>query len=654
MSWESADKVQKNANGEFRAFIGGEWVPVAKAQKSASGEYRVERGLDLQGMQRDGLNRAAIRQQVETDPISQGAKAVSEEGVLPTWLAGKPSATLPERIASAPGTRFALGAAAPLIGAAQLMSNATGQQESPDNLFRNSSLRQLEEMKRAGGHEGIDLMGMAGNIASPVMIKGAQALGPATTAGARIAQGAAIGGAAGLTQPVTSPDYWTTKGEQATGGAVVGAAIPAAWEASKLLGRGVRNVAQPYLGQWGADQAAGRLANRTAGDRQAQVIAELRGSQPTVPGSNPTAGQASVGANSAEFAALQKMASERAPSEYFGPAGVEGQQNAARVAALRTVGQDKAAIDVAEKARGAAASPLYQVAGKEVIPTNLTPFQSLLSRPNMDKAIERAEALAAEQGRKFSLGKDVFGQLTPVSVDDMQLVKIAMDDLVKNPERFGIGASEQRAIQGTREAFIDWLSRASPNWDKARDTYAAMSKPINQMRVGQEVENRLVPALSEDAKQRAASYAQALRDAPGTIKRATGQPRYESLDQVMTPQQMQTFGNVQQDLANTATYEELARKGMPAAREAIGKSIPEAPPTGMFSPIISVLRGGYNRIAGKATDKTMDDLATIMRDPKRTAEIMENAKPFERKALVDALMKYQAAGAANAVSQGAQ
>lgn len=48
MTWESADKVQKNASGEYRALIGGEWIPVAKAQKSASGQYRIDRGQSAQ------------------------------------------------------------------------------------------------------------------------------------------------------------------------------------------------------------------------------------------------------------------------------------------------------------------------------------------------------------------------------------------------------------------------------------------------------------------------------------------------------------------------------------------------------------------------------------------------------------------------------
>lgn len=41
MSWQSAERVQKNAEGQYRAMINGQWVPVARAQKNAQGQYRV-------------------------------------------------------------------------------------------------------------------------------------------------------------------------------------------------------------------------------------------------------------------------------------------------------------------------------------------------------------------------------------------------------------------------------------------------------------------------------------------------------------------------------------------------------------------------------------------------------------------------------------
>ena len=41
MDWQTAERVQKNDAGQFRALIGGQWAPAERAQKSESGQYRV-------------------------------------------------------------------------------------------------------------------------------------------------------------------------------------------------------------------------------------------------------------------------------------------------------------------------------------------------------------------------------------------------------------------------------------------------------------------------------------------------------------------------------------------------------------------------------------------------------------------------------------
>jgi len=450
-----------------------------------------------------------------------------------------------------------------------------------------------------------------------------------------------MGAGAGAAQPVYGQgDYWGTKAAQTGTGAITGAAVPAAWEGTKLLGRGVRNVVQPYLGQGGADKAAGRLANMAVGDKRQQVIQALKNPEQYVPDSNPTAAQAAAPANSAEFSALEMLAAKRKPSDYYGPQGIEGQQNAARVAAVRSVGKTPADLAAAEGKRAADAAANYGAVSKDVVRLiNADP--NVFNRPAMRKALEVAEGLTREQGRKWGN-----------TVQDFQNVKMALDDMVKNPERFGLGGSEANAIGKTKEAFVKWLSKESPGWDKARADYASSSRPINQMQIGQELEKKLVPALSDEAKQRAAVYANALREAPQTIKRATGQPRYDDLSQIMEPGQMATLGNVQKDLARDALVKQLASKGEDAARENIGRAIPEAPPTGMFSPILSVTRGAYNRLTGRATEKVLDDLALKMKNPQEIARIMESATPMERRALVDMLMRYQGATFPSVEAQG--
>ena len=68
--WESAERVQKNQDGEFRALINGKWVPAEKAQKNPeTGEYRVilSKGKSKQKV---SLSPEQIREHQEKSAIS--------------------------------------------------------------------------------------------------------------------------------------------------------------------------------------------------------------------------------------------------------------------------------------------------------------------------------------------------------------------------------------------------------------------------------------------------------------------------------------------------------------------------------------------------------------------------------------------------------
>ena len=78
--------------------------------------------------------------------------------------------------------------------------------------------------KRQGG--GIDAQRIAGNVLSPInaalALKAPQAVGLTQ----RIVQGAGVGGAQSMAQPVTEGDYWQEKSKQGNVGAGVGGALP--------------------------------------------------------------------------------------------------------------------------------------------------------------------------------------------------------------------------------------------------------------------------------------------------------------------------------------------------------------------------------------------------------------------------------------------
>jgi hypothetical protein len=99
MAWETAERVQKNKSGEYRAFIEGEWVPVAQAQKNSKGEFRV-------------MREATPAAAPTPEPASLVKPRPQEDQGLPTWAN---AALLGASIAAGPVLGTGIRLAAPAI-----------------------------------------------------------------------------------------------------------------------------------------------------------------------------------------------------------------------------------------------------------------------------------------------------------------------------------------------------------------------------------------------------------------------------------------------------------------------------------------------------------------------------------------------------------
>lgn len=199
--------------------------------------------IDVQRLFADTQHHRAMEAATASDPLSRDALETSQEGKLPTWLAGAPSASYAERVSATPGMQFATGAAEPFMAAEQFLLNHTPAKDQV-----NANRQTFAEMQDRGGAGGFNPFKFAGQMLSPAN----RLIGklPAATSGAgKIAQGAAIGAVAGAASPVTNAsDYWGTKGDQALYGAAGGAAVPAAGAlADFLLGKGSRVVMQSAI-----------------------------------------------------------------------------------------------------------------------------------------------------------------------------------------------------------------------------------------------------------------------------------------------------------------------------------------------------------------------------------------------------------------------
>lgn len=243
----------------------------------------------------------------------------------------------------------------------------------------------------------------------------------------------------------------------------------------------------------------------------------------------------------------------------------------------------------------------------------------LMRRPSMRSALQDAIKSAQETGAYFPRKSG-----EKFSVQNLQRIKESLDAGIKTAKASADAGKRPelspQELEGTKKAFVEWLSSRSPGWKAARLQYAEDSIPINRMEVGRELEKSLTSAIG---KERASTFANAVQEAPRTIKRATGQPRYEKLDDVLAPDQVKGVQNVVADLKRDAQHNELADAGVARARELLGQMAPKAPAAGMFNPKYSVARALVNRLEGLVTEKGVPRMAELMQNnPQEVARLM--------------------------------
>ena len=563
--------------------------------------------LELLTLEREKSAPAPVKSEAPARPLTK-----DKYGAVDEFLIGKLSkapglGNAPDIQGSTIG-RLIQGAADMPVGALQLAANAVGL-GNPIN----QRIKEINDRTEAlrGPNAGFDWSRLVGNVASPLGLAAAAKIPVAASRMGKVGQGAALGAVGGLTAPVTDggEDFTSTKAIQTATGTGLGAVIPGVAPLVTIPAKAVYNAAiEPWM-----NPAAikGRAFLEAAGDKADDIITILRGNKQMVPGSMPTAGEAAAPAGRAEFSALQKQAEAINPSAYAGRAD---EQNAARVAAIRTVGQDEAALDAATRARSAASTPLYQAARENVVPVDARPVLFKL-----DKLLVNNPGNPELVSALNSVRKGLVGPEGRPSYDAQELSSV-IDGL-----KAARAKKENSFIGGQLKSIQDDLEKTIPGYEAAQNTFRKMSEPVNQMQVGQYLEGKLVPALSDEAKQKAATYSSALRDAPGTIKRATGAPRYDDLTKVLTPQQMDIVNGIRDDLARGAKFEDLARKGAKAAPD-ITNTAGNSKLTGMLDRAVTIYNAIIERLQGKVNKKLAAEIAVEMLDPVKVGESLAKAQ----------------------------
>lgn len=478
----------------------------------------------------------------------------------------------------------------------------------------NKGLTRLGMPTPENAQERVVQAGATGMAAGPMSVVG-------TTSGVLPAIAGALSGGTSQYALEKGAEPWEALGLGLAAGLTPAAGAAAAHKLAPIAHVPYK-IVRPYT-QAGRDQAKGELLDAVVGDKRQAVLSALNENKRFVRGTQNTAATAAEPAQAVELAGL-----ERALHKFnsTGAAERELANEAARMQAVRSVGKTPQALKQAEAQRSAGAAADYGRAFQQ--PTAVTPeLAQLAADPYIKEAMQAALKVAK------SRGVDPKTDLTRF----LHLTKKAMDDMVRPASQGGgLGPEQQIAVLDAQRRLLQWMEGNNPLYQVARENYKQASKPVNQMQVGQYLEQKLASPLADSP--RPAVFAQAMRDAPGTIRRASGRSMEKMEDVLARPQQMIIEG-VLEDLARQRRVTTQAAAGEKGAIAKMGQAFETVQPPGMLERAVMIARAVLERMQRGTSQRTLTELAVDMQSPEKIASLLARMTPKEQATFLQELQR---------------
>lgn len=362
-------------------------------------------------------------------------------------------------------------------------------------------------------------------------------------------------------------------GERAQAGALGGAFSGAGQLAARAIAGGMHGLGgllEPFTPS-GRENIAARTMQRFATDPDAAFTA-LQNVPEYVPGSIPTTAEAT---GDIGLSQLQRGLLSTPELQTGLPARVQANRSA-RYQALAKIAKTPEELEAAVKFRGAITKPMYEKAF--AAPVNMADdaaieLTSIINTPSGRRAINAAWQLAAEEGvdiskdlAKLTAEGGTAGQISPRA---LQYIKWGYDDLIgKKTGETALGKKASELAKTNRDKLINLIERVNPEQAKADKAFSKLSRPIDQMKVGEYIVDKYASELSQmsGVGETPTAFMKAVKGAPDvTAERATGFKK--SLEQILNPRQLKAIEGVAKDLARKTRAEKLGlASGSPTAQ----------------------------------------------------------------------------------------
>jgi len=582
---------------------------------------------------------------------------------------------------TAPFMGFSSGVGNVMFGGQELLGRglqAIGAQETGAALAADAARRRAQEQAKiqpykeqfpiatgAGEFAGevISTLPVGGAIAAPVRAAGAGRLAqairtgglstgaaPATTLGGRLADlGTRVSGGAitgGATAGLINPDEIETGA--AMGGAVAAAAPPIIKGLSRVAGKATDVGNLP-------NQLAARMVRESLNspEQVAAVRAALQQAQQQ--GLDLTAQQA-IARNGLIVPGLQATIEKAIKQTGLVDTRLakETAQEATRLTTIKNMTPDlQASINI----RAASAKPFYEAADKAVLPID-SDLASVISRMP-EGTLAAAANIAKMEGRPFIMGKttppkivetgvldaagnpvtkEIPGKTAEITGESLHYIKRALSDIAYGPtSTTGAGRDTQLAARKLLGDYVKVFETKVPEYGEARRIYSDLSAPVNQAQVLKEMASVLE---KPGGGERIGPFLNVLgRGEQAMLKRAGGRggPRFEALDEVLTPEQMSTVREVARQLETQTALKSQITEAQQRASDLIKDELPNY----RIPNIFNVWATSANKILAtlglKIGDESIKKIAEASMSAKSFDELLNTLPGEERSKVLKAI-----------------
>lgn len=377
---------------------------------------------------------------------------------------------------------------------------------------------------------------------------------------------------------------------------------------------------------WDGIKSEGRLANKVAGEEKMAVIKELEKPASNDPRRPMTAGVAATDAKSPEFSALQRESDSLIPSrEIVAREATDGLNESA---VRDIVGEGS---EVAIKKRKVESAPHYNAVKENYDTVDTDPviarIDKLIDDNKLDDGIARPLRLLKNKikpvlGEKSKLvlidGTTPPPKLIKRNVRDLRGASRHIQKLI-GESREGIPVYDKVTLMEVKELLDTQISKVSEDYKMATDLWRKNSVAVNNAEMGEAFLDAYKMSL-DNLPKRTMKFANLVHKYKSKKHPKTGKSMLDSLN----PEQEKSLGKV---LDHMSRQMQVKLTGARGAESMAIKAAPKALyPPGFFSPIVTVLRGHFNRNLAKADRATKERLAKLMLsgDNKALAKLMRD------------------------------